>query len=421
MMIEEYDVAIDEAGRLTLPPELTKRFGMNPGAKVRVANSTNGLHLSQPVTYLAKVYIEPTNRCNLACVTCMRHGWNETLGEMNPSTFSRIIEGLRCFSPSPDIFFGGLGEPLSHPDIADMVRQAKTVGSSVGLITNGTLLNEPISKALIEAGLDTLWVSLDGATPESYADVRLGAAFSEVLANLAAFRKARWNKHYHGYTDAHLKPRLGIEFVAMKRNIKDLPAVIKLAGRLGARHLMVTNVLPYTKEMQDEVLYTKSLGDSVQMFSPLSLDVPKMDIDALNGDVVHPAILSGIPLNLAKGSQVERNDRCPFIEKGAIAIRWDGQVSPCLALLHDYRTYLDRFERDLRHYSVGDISRQPLSEIWNNPEHLSFRERVQKFDFSPCTSCGGCNYLDTNEADCLCNSFPTCGGCLWAQGVIQCP
>ncbi len=276
-MTEEYDVDIDESGRLILPPALAMRFGMNPGSRVRIGTGTNGLHLSQPATHLAKAYIEPTNRCNLACVTCMRHGWNEALGEMNSSTFSRVIEGLRHISPPPDIFFGGLGEPLSHPDIADMVRQAKTVGSSVGLITNGTLLNEPISEELIHAGLDTLWVSLDGATPESYADVRLGAGLSEVLANLAAFRRVRRNIHKHGYTDAYLKPRLGIEFVAMKRNIKDLPAVIKLSGRLGARHLMVTNVLPYTKEMCEEVLYTNSLGNSVFMFSSLSLDIPRMN------------------------------------------------------------------------------------------------------------------------------------------------
>jgi|WetSurMetagenome_2_1015567.scaffolds.fasta_scaffold38266_4 MoaA/NifB/PqqE/SkfB family radical SAM enzyme len=421
MIMKEFNADVDKDGRLILPPEFAWQFGLNPGTKVRISNIANGLHLRQPVTHLAKVYIEPTSRCNLDCITCIRRSWNETLGEMSPAIFSKIIDDLRCFYPPPDILLGGHGEPLSHPHIVDMLRQAKAIGSSVELITNGTLLTPLLSQKLIDAGLDTLWVSLDGANPESYADVRLGAAFAEVLANLAEFRRLRWNKHYHAYNDHHLKPRLGIEFVAMKRNIKDLSAVIKIAVQLGARRFMVTNVLPYTQEMRDEILYSRSLGNSLFGFNPLSLDMPKMDMDALDDDAVHPAMLRGLPLRLAKGTLIERNDRCPFIEKGAIAIRCDGQVSPCLPLLHDHRTYLDRFERSLRHYSVGDISQQPLSEIWNNPEHLSFRERVQEFDFSPCTSCGGCNYLDTNEADCMRNPFPTCGGCLWAQGVIQCP
>ena len=71
-----------------------------------------------------------------------------------------------------------------------MVARAKETGANVELITNGTLLTRDLSHRLIDAGLDMLWVSLDGATPESHADVRLGSALPEVLANIAAFRDA---------------------------------------------------------------------------------------------------------------------------------------------------------------------------------------------------------------------------------------
>jgi hypothetical protein len=47
---------------------------------------------------------------------------------------------------------------------------------------------------------------------------------------------------------------------------------------------------------------------------------------------------------------------------------------------------------------------------------------VVKFDFSPCQVCGVCNYAETNAEDCGGNLHPAaCGGCLWGQGVIQCP
>ncbi len=74
----------------------------------------------------------------------------------------------------PAIFFGGLGEPLAHPNILDMVRQARQHASQLELITNGMLLSEAIVRELIASGLDVLWVSIDGAQSESYADVRLG-------------------------------------------------------------------------------------------------------------------------------------------------------------------------------------------------------------------------------------------------------
>jgi hypothetical protein len=46
---------------------------------------------------------------------------------------------------------------------------------------------------------------------------------------------------------------------------------------------------------------------------------------------------------------------------------------------------------------------------------------VQSFAFPPCTYCGGCEMSISNQEDCFGNHFPACGGCLWAQGVVQCP
>jgi MoaA/NifB/PqqE/SkfB family radical SAM enzyme len=422
-MAEKFKADVDESGRLVLPEEIAKHYGLRPGASIPIESNSNGLQLRRPVTHLAKVYIEPTNRCNLQCVTCIRNSWEEPLGQTTPTVFARIVEGLRLFSPPPDVSFGGLGEPLSHPDIVDMVRQIKALGSSVELITNGTLLNKSLSTQLIDAGLDRLWVSLDGATPESYRDVRLGAALPEVLANLAAFRQARWTKHYPVSLDICLQPQLGIVFVAMKRNIADLPAVFSLATRSGALNFMVTNVLPYTSEMQEEILYSRSLKDAVYTVSPWMglLDLPKIDINPTTREAVYHAMRSGHSLNIAGGSLGQRNDLCPFLDKGALAIRWDGAVSPCLALLHSHKTYLYGYERSLKSHALGNVSEQSVGDIWNNPEYLSFRRRLQEFDFSPCTLCGGCDFFESNQEDCIGSPFPVCGGCLWAQGIIQCP
>jgi hypothetical protein len=67
------------------------------------------------------------------------------------------------------------------------------------------------------------------------------------------------------------------------------------------------------------------------------------------------------------------------------------------------------------------VTENSLADLWNTPEHIAFRERLQTFDFPPCVLCGGCELAEKNEEDCEGNVFPTCGGCLWSQGVIQCP
>lgn len=422
-MADELETEVDEEGRLVLPPELARQYGLVPGARVRIESMANELRVRRPATHLAKVYIEPTNSCNLECVTCIRHSWNEPLGAMSSEIFSKIINGLRSFSPPPDILFGGLGEPLFHPHIVDMVRQAKAVGSHVELITNGTLLNKSLSKQLIDTGLDTLWVSLDGATPESYQDVRLGAALPEVLSNLTEFRQLRWTRHYPVSLDLLLKPQIGIVFVAMKRNIEDLPAVLRLANQMGAIHFLVTNVLPYTPEMEGEILYSRAVNDAIYTDNPWlrNLDFPKMDVSPATREVVYQALRGNHFLSIAGGRLSERNNRCPFIEKGALAIRWDGNVSPCLALLHDHNAYVYKYERFIKRHVFGSVREQGIADIWNKPEYVAFRKRIQEFNFSPCVRCGGCDFFLSNQEDCIGSPVPTCGGCLWAQGIIRCP
>ncbi|MBP1714557.1 MAG: putative oxidoreductase, partial [Deltaproteobacteria bacterium] len=136
---------IDEEGRLVLPAQFSKLYGLKPGSKIRLEEAMTGLRMRHPVTHLAKVYIEPTNGCNLECRTCIRNTWDEAVGKMSPKTFKRILKGLKEFSPVPSVFFGGFGEPLSHPDIVNMITQTKALGASVEMITNGTLLTREMS------------------------------------------------------------------------------------------------------------------------------------------------------------------------------------------------------------------------------------------------------------------------------------
>jgi hypothetical protein len=89
--------------------------------------------------------------------------------------------------------------------------------------------------------------------------------------------------------------------------------------------------------------------------------------------------------------------------------------------MHDHNGFLDGRPRTVKHFTIGNINEQSLLNLWNEKNYTDFRARVRQFDFSPCYTCGGCNLSETNENDCYGNEFPTCGGCLWAQGLIQCP
>ena len=405
---------VDAQGRLNLPPDLAARLGVQPGGRAAYVLQGNDLRLLRSTDMLARVYLEPTNLCNLDCATCMRNVWDEPLGWMQPDTFQRVLEGLRSFSPTPLVFFGGYGEPLAHPRILEMIRAVRALGAPVELITNGILLDETKASALIEAGVDTLWVSLDGATPESYADVRLGDELPRVIANLQRLRELRDRSGSPG-------PQLGIAFVAMRRNIADLPALLRLGLSLGAKRFSISNVLAHTPELRGELLYEHSQYEPPENGSRPVIDLPRIDFSPELGDAIAEAQRAGCRLVLDGDAPAARTNTCPFVAKNSLSVRWDGAVSPCLPLLHSHDSYLDDHQRRSHAFSVGSLNERSLPDLWLDTSYRALRERLLAFDFSPCVTCNTCENSYQNVEDCFGNALPACGGCLWAQGLIQCP
>ena len=405
-------LAVDTDGSITLPADLARRFGILPGTPLCIEELDRHLLLHRPITHLDRVYIEPTNDCPFACAICMRHSWNEQLGRMGMAVFERVMDGLKEFSPLPSVFFGGFGEPLSHPDILDMVQRAKASGAVVELITNGSPLDEDKIQRLVDLELDTIWVSLDGATPECYSEVRQAPALPGIVRSLRLLKSVKYQMDTQ-------KPVLGIAFVAMKRNLSELAEVMSLGLRLGALKFSASNVEPHTEELRGEILYEKILGQNMGNF--LLMDLPRIDS---GGEWDHDVakILSDCGFHFADGRAFTRSeDMCPFVEKGSVSVRWDGQVSPCLPLLHTHDAFLGSRNRKVREFGLGSIKERRLREIWEDPSYVAFRLRLQKFDYPPCRRCNSCSLINSNQEDCFQNDPPVCGGCLWAQGLVLCP
>ena len=407
---------VDEQGRLVLPTDVISRYGLQPGVKVRLDEGTNFVRLHRPITHLTKIYIEPTVACNLSCVTCFRNCWDQANGRMSDKTFEAILSGLKALDPVPSVYFGGIGEPLFHPKTVEWVARVKELGVKVELITNGTTLTEKKTRQLVDAGLDMLWVSLDGATPETYADIRLGAELPQVIANLRRLAKMRKGGHFP-------QPEIGIAFLAMQRNIADLPKVIRLGISLGAKHFSVSNLQPATADMQAERLYTRTMRNIAYLPSSVlpRLSLPKMDFNEQTQEALTQAFNSGCNVSYAGNNWGGANDVCNFVESGTMSIAWNGDVSPCWPLMHTLTSYLHEKPRLSKKHVIGNVVEHTLSDLWLDPEYLAYRERLHNFVFAPCTFCGGCDLSEANEEDCFGNTFPSCGGCLWAQGIVQCP
>ena len=413
----ELTVGTDKSGHILLPPEVAKMLGMADGANLRIILHRDRIEVFPNIHSLARVYIEPTSRCNLKCETCIRNTWKEPMGDMDIQVFDKLMDQLKEFNELQSVMFGGFGEPTANRDILYMIGRAKSLGVEVEMTTNGTLLDDKMLEGLMDKKLDMLWVSFDGTSESNFEDVREGASFNSVVENLKSLKRLNRKSNH--------RIKVGIAFVVMKKNINDLGNINVLAKSVGATKISISNVLPYSREMADQMLcdLTVTEGNIHYLPDSITVSLPLIDRKEITKEPLYRLLVNNKNISVMTNRIGAETSKCRFIKERCTFIRWDGMVCPCMGLLHSYKTYLNsnNLEREILSYALGDINSKSLKNIWDSQEYHDFREKVDMFDFSPCYSCGGCDFAEKNHEDCFGNKFPTCGGCLWAQGVIQCP
>jgi len=142
--------------------------------------------------------VEATSACNLKCPYCAQTHGDFRKGFISWKLYQRIIDEAasnNCFGIKFHTI--GRGEPLLHKGLPRMVAYAKFKGLiDVYLNTNGTLLTEGKSKALLDAGLDRISFSVDGHSKETYEGNRVGANYDKVVEKIAEFRAICAVWHY---------------------------------------------------------------------------------------------------------------------------------------------------------------------------------------------------------------------------------
>jgi len=394
-------ITVGKGGKISIPEEYLDRSGLKEGKEAYIWPSEGGLVLQYPRADVRRVYIEPTSLCNLNCVTCVRNVWSDEAGHIDMDTFYTIVRQLKAFPDIQSVTLAGFGEPLYHPGILRMARAIKELGLELTISTNGTLLEPGLAEELINIGLDKIIVSLDSADQKLFGNIRVGADLNVVLKNLRGLneiKRRRQSKH----------PAVGIEFVAMRRNLHEIADLPRLGSFLGASFILVTNLLPHTEDMKEEILYDVETRHALSLPKCSGWPVRTGRSWVVWGTMTHPRMYWGA-------------DRyCRFVGDRSLVIGWDGGVSPCYALMHSYHYYIFGRHKHVSRYTVGNVRDEELLELWTCEEYIKFRQKVRAFAFPSCVDCGiGCGYTDLNQ-DCW-GADPSCADCLYAQGIVRCP
>jgi pyrroloquinoline quinone biosynthesis protein E len=250
----------------------------------------------------------------------------------------------------------GLGEPLLNPNFVDMVRIAKTKVKWVNTISNGTLLNREIANGLIDAGLNVMTFSIDGATPETYEFIRRGAEFQSVIENISYMNELKLKR-------GSSFPKLNMNYILTNQNYHQLPDLINLSSRIGIERINVS------------ALYG---GDTLTDVEDLSLDGQDATaVDSYFAKAQNLAKKMDITLVLPPLKRVYHAPICDWPWR-RIYITWNGYVSPCCVMCFP------------EIYNMGNLLDQDLWDIWNGPAYQHLRGQLRKG--MPSFFCDGCPY-----------------------------
>ncbi|WP_428508990.1 radical SAM protein [Roseateles sp.] len=169
--------------------------------------------MAEPLTKLSLATIYFTERCNSRCVSC--DYWRHGRRDIELATVQQMLPGLREFGAQTVLVSGG--EPLLHPQWAEISALLKSSGLNLWLLTAGLSLAKNAAEV---AGLfEQVTVSLDGSTAASYSAIRGLDAFEAVCAGIRALVR-------EGVP-------VGLRVTVQRRNASELGDLVRLARKLG--------------------------------------------------------------------------------------------------------------------------------------------------------------------------------------------
>ncbi len=182
--------------------------------------------ISNPLALIAEL----THRCPLHCVYCSNPlELQSRSNELSTEIWSRVFREAAEFGVLQADFTGG--EPLARPDIVDLVRAARAAGLYVNLITSGLPLDETKLAALVEAGLDHIQLSFQGAREDTANEISGTKSHGQKLRVLA------WLKQH--------RVALTLNFVIHRRNLDQLTEMAALADSSSATRIEFAHVQYY--------------------------------------------------------------------------------------------------------------------------------------------------------------------------------
>jgi len=307
-------------------------------------------------SYPIKIYVEPTQRCNLNCVMCCPER-RAARDDMTMDLFRKIER--ECFPYVAEVDFFLTGEPTIAKNFVEMIKTCSQYTFLPKVFTNAAALPEEIIRLFVELGF-FVNVSIDASSKKIFEDIRRGSDFNRVIANvreMARLNESIKNRRFH------------IRFAATvgSDNVEEAPGIVELAHGLGIRDTMfgaLDSIWGNRAPLKDNyeksshyLLKAKELADKyrIRFSCPKRIGVQTIEHNH-NWDDFGLDIDDYAPFQLEEDNPYKGKCGYPWIQT---AFRSDGAVASCCQ----------------REIIMGNFKQDSFWDIWNGDRYRLMRDQ----------------------------------------------
>jgi len=305
--------------------------------------------ITKPITY----ELDMTNICNHKCPMCFGFKEKSKVTLSHEQTIS-ILEQIKDCGGKAVTFTGG-GESFCCKYTPELIEYASALGLDVGVITNGSIMNERIAVAVMGS---VLWVrvSLDAGSPKGYLKSHgMGELdFRRTVENIKYLVKM---KKLTGF-----RTTVGLGYLTPS-DFEDMRRFVIMGKNLGVDYVQFRPYLPSfdVKDIEHDT------GESVQFIERLCQEYSEGDFKVLYSQHKYDNI---------KNDTVKRPYGKCYGHHFATTICADGKMYLCCHM------------RGVGKYCLGDLSKNSLKEIWESGQRRKVYEAI---DFRDCPSLCRCD------------------------------
>ncbi|OHD69366.1 MAG: hypothetical protein A2W19_05500 [Spirochaetes bacterium RBG_16_49_21] len=314
-----------------------------------------------------KIEVENTTVCNKKCIFCCHNHPAQQIKQQQMSfeNFKKIIDDLPSLRW---VNIAGIGSNFLHKDFVKMLEYLSAKKLNVNFVDEFDFFTEEHSRKVIELGVNSLYISFDGATKKTYEKIKVNCNYDKALKNIRSLLRLKEE------VDSPF-PVLHFRFIVNKLNYKEMPDYIELIHSLPNRGtrarvefiglIVFPGIEKYyiaMEEVPEEIVirtYENALKYNINLYFS------------------HASIRLSSMTNCVRWTE-------PFVLVS-------GEIIQCCAVL------MQTNREFLRRESFGNVFEKSFGEIWNSKKYKEFRKQIVTPDAKVPQICFDCCAYDTKE------------------------